>query len=396
MTGKLTSNPHGKYNGKEAEYVLAALDSENPQNRHISWTQRFEEEFCRVMGVEYAIACNSGTSGLHAALAAAGVGPGDEVIMPALTVVMDAFAAIQVGATPVFADVDPATFIIDPADAKRKITPRTKAIIAVSLYGLTADMDPVMEAADERGIKVIEDSAQTMLGTYKGRMGGTLGHAGVFSFENKKHLSCGSEGGMIVTNDEAIAQRARKFAGIGYKHLTASAGRTSLALSTAQDPAYERFDTLGLNYRMTEVSAAIGLGQLERVSEKVEMRKKVACLFDDAIEGCAWMIKQTTPRGHVHSYYTYAVRYEGDSEKGLAWKEFYRRYLDMGGDGFYGACKLPYLEPVLRLEGKGRTGICPVAEALQPKLMQFKTNYRDLKEAEKKTEVLKKLIRSIM
>jgi len=122
----------------------------------------------------------------------------------------------------------------------------------------------------------------------------------------------------------------------------------------------------------------------------------VACLLDDAIEGCGWMIKQTTPRGHVHSYYTYAVRYEGDSEKGLAWKEFYRRYLDMGGDGFYGACKLPYLEPVLRLEGKGRTGLCPVAEALQPKLMQFKTNYRDLKEAEKKTEALKKLIRSIM
>ena len=393
MTEKLTSNPYGKYNGREAEYVLRALDSED--RGKTSWTQRFEEEFCRVMGVEYAIACNSGTSGLHAALAALEAVPGDEVIMPALTVVMDAFAAIHVGARPVFADVDPDTFTIDPEDVKRRITPRTKAVIAVSLYGLTADMDPVMETAEGRGIMVVEDSAQTMLGTYKGRMGGTLGHVGVFSFENKKHLSCGSEGGMIVTNDEALAQRVRKFAGIGYKHLTASAGRTSLALSTAQDPAYERFDTLGLNYRMTEVSAAIGLGQLERVHEKVEMRKKVAGLFDDAIDGCAWMIRQKTPRNSVHSYYTYAVKYEGETEKGIAWKEFYRRYLDAGGDGFYGACKLPYLEPVLRLNGEGVRGLCPVAEALQPKLMQFKTNYRDLKEAEKKTAILKKLIRSI-
>lgn len=395
----LVTNPYGKYNGKEAEYVLRALDSDNAENKEKPWVERLEEEFSRVFGVKYAIACNSGTSGLHAAMVAAGVGPGDEVISPALTVVMDAYAILHVGATPVFADIDPDTMNIDPEDVKKKITSKTKAIIPVSLQGLPADIDPVMEVAEKNNILVVEDSAQTVLGIYKGRIAGTTGHMGVFSFENKKHMTCATEGGMIVTNDEELAVRARKFAGIGYKHMAASAGRTSFALSDVQDPNYERFDTVGLNYRMTELSAAVGLAQLERIEQLVSGRQSVAKLFDEAIEGCDWMVRQLVPEGYVNSYYTYAVKYYGDDRFGVSWKEFYNRYKELGGDGFYGACRVPYLEPVFeKIEVNGKKfgkGICPVAEKIQPRIMQFKTNYRNMDVAKKKAEILGKLIDKI-
>ena len=396
----LKKNPYGKFNGKEMDYVLQALDSDNPENKRLPWTQRMEKKFSETIDVKYAIACNSGTSGLHAAVIAAGVQPGDEVINPGLTVIMDAYAIMHAGAIPVFADVDRETQNIDPQDVERKITPKTKAIIVVSLQGLSVDIDPIMKLASDHGLIVIEDSAQTMLGKYKGRIAGTLGHIGVFSFESKKHMTSGSEGGMIVTNDENFAREARKFAGIGYKHLTAVAGRTSLAMSVVQDPAYERFDVLGLNYRMNEVSAAVGLAQLERIEFLVERRKEVANLFREAAEDCEWMVEQHIPEGFEHSHYTFSTQYFGDEHIGLSWKEFYNRYTEMGGDGFYGACQVPYLEPVfkdLEINGtKYEKGICPVAEEIQPRIMQFKTNYRNLDLAREKAKILHDLIKSLL
>lgn len=393
----LKKNPYGKFNGKETDYVLEMLDSEYTED--IPWTERLETEFCRVLDVKYAISCNSGTSGLHTALVASGVGPGDEVISPALTVVMDAFATIHVGATPVFADVDPHTMNIDPAVVARKITPKTKVILTVSLQGLSADMDPIMELAKKHNLMVVEDSAQTLLGKYKNKWAGTIGNFGVFSFENKKHMTAGSEGGMIVTNNANLAQRARKFAGIGYKHLTPSAGRTSLGISQVQDPDYERFDTVGLNYRMPEVCAAVGLGQLERIHQLIERRQSCAAFFQEAVGNCSWLIPQTIPKNYENAYYTYPIKYYGDKEFGLSWKDFYNKYKEMGGDGFYGACMVPYLEPVFKnLEVNGvkyGAGLCPVAEEIQPRIMQFKTNYRDLEIAKEKAKILKQLINQI-
>ena len=390
----LKDNPFGKFNGNEQKYVLEALDSNVVSEK--SFNQRFEEAFSKKFGCKYSIACNSGTSGLHAAVYAAGVKPGDEIIGPGLTVVMDAWAMIHQGCTPVFADVNSQTMTIDPEDVKRKITSKTKAIIVVSLQGLSVDIDPIMEIANQHELIVIEDSAQTMLGTYKGRLAGTLGDIGVFSFENKKHMTCGSEGGMIVTDDENLATRARKFSGLGYKHMTGNAGRTSLALSEVQDPHYERFDTVGLNYRMNEISAAVGLGQLERLEEIVDKRKKSANFFKEAVEGCSFLEMQRIPNCCEHSHYTFTVKYTGEELTGLTWKDFYNCYVEMGGDGFYGACKVPYLEPAFKgLSVNGITyskGICPVAEEIQPQIMQFKTNYRDLEIAKEKAHLLKLLI----
>lgn len=392
-------HPFGKYNGNEAEYVLRALETENPENKSFPWVQRFEEAFAAKVGAKYAIAVNSGTSGLHAALYAAGIGPGDEVIQPAMTVVMDAYATIHLGGIPVFADIVAETQHIDPVDIARKITPQTKAIITVSWQGLPVDMDPIMELAQKHNLVVIDDSAQTMMGRYKGKISGTNTHIGVYSFENKKHLTTGSEGGMIVTSDPELATRARKFAGIGYKHMTATAGRTHLALSTVQDPAYERFDTIGLNYRMNAISAAVGMAQLERVEHIVARRQACARLFHDAISGCRWLIPQAVMAGVEHSYYTFAVDYRGESERGVKWKEFYNRYMELGGDGFYGCVVTPYLEVSLRDKVFGglrmEAGLCPVAEALQLRLMQFKTNYRDLGLVQKKAELLSRLIDEI-
>lgn len=392
-------NAFGKFNGNEAEYVLRALDSENPENKERPWVQRFEEAFAEKVGASYAIAVNSGTSGLHAALFAAGVGPGDEVIQPAMTVVMDAYATLHLGGTPVFADIDPTTQTIDPADIARKITPRTKAIMTVSWQGLPVDMDPIMALAAKHNLVVIDDSAQTMMGRYHGKISGANAHMGVFSFEHKKHLTTGSEGGMIVSSDDKLATRARKFAGIGYKHMTATAGRTHLAMSTVQDPDYERFDTIGLNYRMNAISAAVGLAQLERVDHIVARRQACGRLFLDAIAGCSWMVPQVVRPGVEHTYYTFAVDYQGLEQRGVKWKDFYNRYKDMGGDGFYGCVVTPYLEPALKGKEFGGVvmapGLNPQAEALQKRIMQFKSNYRDLGIARQKAEILAALIDQI-
>lgn len=385
-----------KFCGKEIEYVTQALQPENKEYNSVSWVQRFEEAFAEKMGVEYAIACNSGTSGLHAALYAAGVGPGDEVIGPGLTVVMDAFATLHLGGVPVFVDVCPKRQTIDPNAIERAITSKTKAIIVVTLQGLPVDMDPIMEIAERHNIKIIEDNAQALLAKYKGRYTGTIGHINVFSFENKKHMTSGSEGGMIVTNDEELAVRARKFGGIGYKHMSGKAGRTSLALSTAQDPNYLRFDTMGLNYRMNEVSAAVGLAQLERLDEIIGLRREVGRIFTEAVKDCDWLTPQEIPAEYESTFYTFSVVYTGDLKFGVTWREFYRRYLDIGGDGFYGACMNPYLEPVFTnmpaVSERYGPGSCPNAEAIQQRIMQFKTNYRDLNIAQDKANKLRELI----
>ena len=389
------NDPYGKFNGKELEYLSSFLDSEGTENK-IPWVQRFEEKVARKLGVQYAVACNSGTSGLHMAMVACGIGPGDEVITPGLTVVMDAYSVIHVGAKPVFADVDRSTYGIDISEIKKKITDKTKAIVTVSLQGLSVDMDPILKVAKENNLIVIDDSAQNILGEYKGRVAGTLGDISVLSFENKKHITSGSEGGMLLTDNEEYATRARKFGGIGYKHMTASSGRTSLALSDVQDPDYERFDTIGLNYRMSEVSAAVGLAQFERISDIVERRTAVAKMFDEAIQGCDWIVPQYIPEEYKHSHYTYSFEYKGLKMLGISWKDFYNMYIEMGGDGFYSACMVPYLEPVFQNNAKYKNtyikGMCPVSEDLQKKIMQFKTNYRSLSEARIKANILKALI----
>jgi perosamine synthetase len=392
-------NPFGKFNGNELEYVKRALDSETEENKTYPWVQNFEEEFAKKIDSQYAIAVNSGTSGLHAALFAVGIEEGDEVIQPATTVVMDAYVTIHLGAVPVFVDIDPNSWNIDLNKIEEKITNKTKAIIAVSLYGLPVDIDPIMKLAQKYNLMVIDDSAETLMTRYKNKIAGTHADIGVYSFEKSKHMTSGSEGGMVITNDEYLATKIRKFAGIGYKGLTATSGRTSLASSIYQDPEYERFDTIGLNYRMNAITAAVGLAQFERIEHLVERRKAIGAIFLDAVSECDWIETQQIPDYSEHSYFTFGFLYYGERNKGISWKEFYNRYKEMGGDGFYACWKNPYLEPSLKGKKLGgqvfEAGLCEIAEKYQAILMVFKTNYRDLSVAKYQANILSELINNI-
>ena len=217
--------------------------------------------------------------------------------------------------------------------------------------------------------------------------------------EAKKHLTCGGEGGMITTNNAYLAQQSRKFAGIGYKHLTANAGETHLARDEVQDPSYARFDTVGFNYRMNDVSAAVGIGQLKRVKEIVNQRKLVGNMFKDNIANkYSWFIPQETPDHIIHAYYTFSCEYKSEFANGKSWKEFYNAFISKGGDGFYGAVLNPYLEPsiidLFKKDFKEGYFLCPNAEKLQQNVMCFKTNYRDLAKAKVQLDILLDLLDS--
>lgn len=398
----MDENP-SKYLGNELKYVEQVLNSENWSGTSGNWNQNLEQAFAKKIGVKYAIAMNSGTSTLHAALEAAGVKCGDEVITPALTVMMDTTAILHANAVPVYADTDRNTFNIDPRDIEKKITGRTKAIIAVALYGLPPDYDPILELAEKYNLIVIEDNAQCFLSTYKGKMTGTIGDMASYSFENTKHISCG-EGGILVTNNEEYAEKARKVAGHGFKNLKASEGRVRLNQDTFQNPDYKRHDTLGWNYRLSEVNAAIALAQLERIDELVDLRINTAKIFMKVMNKCDYLVPQFTPKNETNSYYTLGVKYFGDYSIDISWQEFRRAYIDAGGDGIYGAWAVPYTEPMVAdrtyikrcpwvyIDVEYKKGLCPMAEETQPRLMQFKTNYRSLDLAQKKADILSGII----
>ena len=387
----------GKFNNSEVEYVLDVL--ENSKKKNVDYVKKIEDLFCKKFKVKYAIACNSGTSGLHAAMYSLELKADDEVIVPGLAVVMDAYAVFHRGAKVVFCDVDPDTFLINYEEIKKKITNKTKAIITVSLQGLPVDIDPIIKLARKNNIKVVEDNAQDLYGVYKNRLSGFSGDIGVWSFENKKHLSGASEGGIISTNNKRLAERIRKFAGIGYKNMTAIGGRTSLSIEEVQDPNYKRFDTIGLNYRMPQIVAAVAYSQLKNSKNILKKRVASAKYFRNAIKNCRWLVEQKIPKHCKHSHYTFAVKFLTNKIKNkYTWKDIYKKYKEKGGDGFYGACAPIYKEPSIKkyLKKKNYPKIkLNNVEKIQKQIMQFKTNYRDLNLAKKKANILKKLISEI-
>jgi len=379
----------------ERSYVQEVLDGQFRTSAGSRMNTRLERKFAEIFQSRYAISFINGTATMHAALVAAGIGPGDEVIVPPLTMASTALAVLQARAIPVFADVDPHTWTLDPQAVAALIGPATKAIIPVSLYGLAPDLDPLMALASEHKLFVLEDDAECFLGYYKGRVVGSIGHASSFSFQSSKHMTSG-EGGMITTNDEALANEIRRFGSLGYAGVGAAVGK--ITKDTIQDPAYERHVLLGYNYRLPELCAAVALAQLERLDALVTPRVKVAELYAQAVAGCRWLIPQAVPAEYVHSYWTYVLKLENDNA--FTWHDFRNQYLAQGGERFYAAWALNYLEPVFR--GKSfhpaqrqrfEAGLCPVAEQLQPRLIQLKTNYWDLAQAEQQAEALARTIR---
>ena len=250
--------------GNERDYVLECLDTTwiSSAGRFIT---DFEKAFAEYCGVKHAIACNNGTTALHLALVAMGIGPGDEVIVPSLTYIASANAVTYCGGTVVLVDNDPHTFNIAPAQIEAKITPRTKAIMPVHLYGQVADMDPILAIARKHGLMVIEDAAEAVGATYKGQKSGSMGDCATFSFFGNKIITTG-EGGMITTNDDALADKMR------------------LYRSQGMDPNRRYwFPVVGFNYRMTNIQAAIGLAQLERIDHHLAARERVMTWYDQKL-----------------------------------------------------------------------------------------------------------------
>jgi len=216
---------------------------------------------------------------------------------------------------------------ISVEDIRRKITARTKAIIPVSIYGLAPDLDPIMALAREHQLLVIEDNAQCFLGYYKGRVVGSIGDFASFSFQGSKHMTCG-DGGILICSDEGLALKARRAATLGYSAISAKPGDSVIPQELRCHPSFVRHVSLGYNFRLPEIAAAVALGELERLEELVEMRKLCASFFANVVRDCEWLVPQKTPDGYIHSYWTYAARITHDD---LDWGEFRRKFVDLGG-----------------------------------------------------------------
>lgn len=237
-------------------------------------TQEFEREFAAWHGVPYALGHNNGTSALQAAMWACGLSPGDEVICPALTYWASGIPALSLGATPVFADVDRDTLVLDPADVERRITPRTRLIVAVHYCGYPCDMDALMEIGERHGIRVLEDVSHAHGGMYRGRIVGTLGHVAAMSCMSGKSLAIG-EGGMLITRDAAIYERA-----IAWGHYERHSSLTDPALK-----ALAGIPLGGVKNRMHQLSSAVGRVQLRHYQERMEEIQRSMNYFWDLLEG---------------------------------------------------------------------------------------------------------------
>lgn len=287
------------YGGEEMEAASEVLRSGHLARQSGSWVTRFEREYAARFGVKHAIAVSSGTAAIHVALAALGVGPGDDVIHTAHCFIGTATPTLHAGAVPIFADIDERTFNLDPASVEEKITPYTRAIVPVHLNGLPADMDPILRIAREHNLAVVEDAAQAHGAQYGRRWAGTLGAFGCFSFWEDKLITTAGEGGMVITDNDELALQARKI----HHH-----GEVRKDGDYYQGERLYYHDALGYNYRMTEIQGAIGCVQLRRLDDYVRQRRENAHRLTGLLSGVPGVITPYEPPNCTHVFYKYIIR----------------------------------------------------------------------------------------
>lgn len=293
------------FDRREKEAVAKVLDSgwvvQGPR------VAEFEKMVCDYSASEFAKATTSCTTALHLALIACGVGPGDEVLVPSFTYVATANAVEYVGAKPVFVDIDLKTFNIDTSLIEGRIGKKTKAIIPVHLFGLCADMDPIMKLAKRYGLKVIEDAACALGGWYKDKHAGTIGDCGCLSFHPRKSITTG-EGGMLLTNNSKIAKNVEALRNHG-------ATVSDLARHKKGGYLLPEFNMLGFNYRMTEFQGAIGVEQMKKFPDILAAKKSLARYYDDNLPGT--LIPPFTPPLYEHGYQAYVCLFAGKTKASL-------------------------------------------------------------------------------
>lgn len=366
---------------EEKDAVLKVLDSGNLSQYLGAWTHDFlggpnvrqlEEDWCALFGVKHSITVNSNTSGLFTAIGAIGIQPGDEVIVTPYSMSASAIAPLVYGGIPVFADIDPTTFCLDPKSIEANITPKTKAILVVHLFGNPADMDAIMVIAKKYNLYVIEDCAQAPLGKYKGQNVGTIGHLGIFSLNYHKHIHTG-EGGVITTNDTNLAERCQMI-------------RNHAENITAPREIKDLTNLIGYNYRMTEIECAIGIQQLKKLEFLLEQRlQNVAFLDQKLSQFPAFEILSPPSDNSINTYYVYPVKFNSqvagisrnsfvDALKAEIPSAILRETAPLIGAGYV---KPIYLQPIYQQKAAwayngalgGRNvsyhkGLCPVTEQM--------------------------------
>lgn len=383
---KTRSIPFDPYQpiGKEEKSAVARVLDRGVLSKYLGcWGEDFlggpevqalEKEWSAHFGCKHSVAVNSNSSGLHAALGAVGVGPGDEVIVTPYSITVSASAPLVWNAIPVFADIDRVTLGLDPKSIAQKITPKTKAIVVVHLFGCPADMDEIMAIAKPRGIAVIEDCAQSPGATYKGRQTGLIGDIGVFSLNYHKHIHTG-EGGICVTNNDALALRMQ---------MIRNHAEAVVADAMEERGPLDLTNLIGFNFRLTELQAAIGREQLKKLSPEVQVRQAMAAEYCKAINGISFL-SAPEKEDRKAAYYGQGFRFDQNAA-GISRTKFLEALCaelmpvttrENEGVPIYGGYVKPiYLQPMFqkRAAYKGgypftgteayQKGVCPVTEKL--------------------------------
>jgi len=279
---------------EEEKLVIEALRSGCLSRNGGTMVKGLEKDFAAALGVRHAVACSSGTACVHLAVGALDLEPGDEVIVPPITDIGSIMPVLWQNAVPVFADVDPDTMVLDPAAVEARITPRTRAVIAVHLAGMPCPMDELIELCRRRGIVLIEDCSQAYWAEHRGRLVGSMGDIACFSLQQSKHMTSG-EGGLLVTSNDAFAQRALLFSDKAWPRESTSLGSC-------------RFLFLSQNYRMSELAGAVAWAQLGKVTATVQRRRARAAQLTDAIAGLPGVSAPPIPAGVRPAYWLYMLR----------------------------------------------------------------------------------------
>ena len=270
--------------------------------------EEFERRFAAKVGTKYAVAVSSGTAGLHLCMLAAKIGSEEEVITTPFSFVASANVILYVGAKPIFADIDPLTYNIDPKKIEEKITPKTKALLVVHIFGQAADMDPIIKIAKKHNLKIIEDACESLGATYHGKKVGTFGESAVFAFYPNKQITTG-EGGMIVTNNKEIYELGLSLRNQG----------------RSQDMQWLEHERLGYNYRMDEMSAALGLAQLKRLDKLIQKRQTLAKIYERNLSPFPEFLQTPqTPENNSHTWFLYVVRLKNASYRDSVIRDLYK------------------------------------------------------------------------
>lgn len=344
-------------NSEEIERVVSVLKS----GRFVQGpnVKEFEEDFAEYIGVKHAVAVNSGTAAIHVALATLGVGPGDEVVVPALTFFSTATSVIHQNAIPIFSDIETTSYNMDPEDLHLRVTEKTRVILPVHLYGGPAEMDPILEFAEERGIYIVEDAAQAHGAEYKGKKVGSIGHIGCWSFYATKNMTSG-EGGMITTDDDEVARKARILRNHG--------------MVNRDDHVM-----LGYNYRMNEIQAAIGVVQLKKLDIFNEIRIKHSSFLMENLKDVDWFKLPEIKPYNKHVFFWLPVLIN-ESKLEMSTLELRKRLFDSGVETRH-RYNAPLYKQIMLLEKNAYPKGCPFSCPFYGKEMDYSNIY--LKNTEK-------------